>query len=198
MLKWRSKPADIKQSQRIRTSAAVNADTDTMTEEVSGTQMLLPGLTERRPTSRLKHFYRESTWVLGKHKQKKGSFELNLFGWAAQRLILKNSGLETQIWLTRQHRVCNHLNALVASEVLPTHTLRCPAAASEVCRRESWELWHKTLSLGIWLYLLCSSRVDTPLNGVWTNRSIKLFTDMPSSFHWAISIGTICVHPKNI
>lgn len=54
MQKWRSKAADVEQSRRIRTSAAVNADNDTLTEEVSDTQVHLPGLTERRPTSRLK------------------------------------------------------------------------------------------------------------------------------------------------
>lgn len=103
------------------------------------------------------------------------SFELNLFGWAAQRLILKNPGLATQIWLTRRRRVCNHLNALAAPEVL----LRRQRTVLQLLR---WwvETKDKNFDFDFWNIGLLDSAFSLLISR-WhseTNRSIKLFTEM--------------------
>lgn len=150
-----------------------------MTEGVSDTQVHLPALTERRPDLQAKALLRKNHLSAWQTQTERGSSQLNLFGWAAQRLILKNPGLETQIWLTRRRRVCNHLDALAAPEVLPRR--RC--AVLQLLRRrvekkpKHFDFCNKSSLDSVFP---CSSRGDTPLNGARTNRSIKLFTEMPS------------------
>lgn len=127
------------------------------------------------------------------------SFELNLFGWAAQRLILKNPGLATQIWLTRRRRVCNHLNALAAPEVL----LRIQRTVLQLLR---WwvEKKDKNFDLRLWLleyrftwFCFFPAHLKVTLRDKQIDKIVYGNGVGPTSFDWAVSIGTICaVHPK--